>query len=300
MSQIMSMNDAPAPRLPEWGRRLSFDSFAVELVPQSPRVLNLQLDRTFASINFSATSGTSSLAGDRLRPYDRRPFEFVVVPPGFPIQGENPQAPEVLAFLIDFDQFRPILAAAYAMDPADLRPQVILGTPAPFTTELAKKIRIQLSLPEPACPYIESLATALLAEMFRPVTAPPQERAKRRLDGKTIGMLLKYIDANLEQALPVPELADLVGISAPHLSRSFKQNVGESLHTYILHRRTDAARRFLSEDGLSLAEIALKSGFSSQSHMTSVFRKLLGQTPGEVRRTQAGAMHPSLLTSAQI
>ncbi len=289
---MMSLTAAPSQSLPHWGTRIEFASFLVERVPAGPRSFNIQLPAaTFASINFAPGSGRSSLAGDRLRPFDRMPFEYLVVPPGFPLKGEEAEAPEVLAFVIDFDAFRPILAAAYAVPPERLQPQVIMGTPCPFTTELAKKIRFQLGLEDPSRPYLESLCTAMLGEMFRPCSQPAVERTSRRLDQATMGMLLKYIDANLDADLSVATLSGLAGVSSHHLSRTFRQKVGEALHSYILSRRTDAARSLLSGSDLALAQIAVKTGFSSQSHMTSVFRKVLGATPGQLRR--GGEAHGS-------
>ena len=153
-----------------------------------------------------------------------------------------------------------------------------------WTTALAKKIRAQLVGEDPSRRYLQALCIALLVEMFRPVAEGRTRNPRRRLDQKRLQLLLKYVDANLDGDLTVERLADLVGVTGDQLSRSFKRSVGESPYNYVIQRRTDAARLLLENDDYTLADIAYATGFSSQSHMTTTFKKVLGVTPGAVRR----------------
>ncbi|MGI9326319.1 MAG: helix-turn-helix domain-containing protein [Pseudomonadales bacterium] len=281
--QIIAQTSPPIEELPHWGRRVEFTDFLVELVPGGKRHFNVRLKDVFASINFAPAEGTSSLAGDRLRRYDRRPFEYILAPPLFPLKGETESAPEVLAFVIELNNMRNMIAGALGVDADAMRPEVVLGKPAPFTTALAKKIRGQLSNPDPARQYLEALCRTLIVEMFRP-TVERRKKTRRRIGGDTIDMLLNYIEANLDSDLGIDKLADLVGVSNDQLHRSFKNAVGEPPHSYVVGRRTDVARDLLNQTQFSLAQIAYATGFSSQSHMTTAFRKILGTTPGAIRR----------------
>ncbi|MGI9434298.1 MAG: AraC family transcriptional regulator [Geminicoccaceae bacterium] len=74
MKQELNLSAPPLGKLPEWGKRFDFETFFVELVPAGKRSFNVRLAETFASISFSADEGRSSLAGDRLRRYDRRAY----------------------------------------------------------------------------------------------------------------------------------------------------------------------------------------------------------------------------------
>jgi hypothetical protein len=139
--QEMSLNAPPRGSVPEWGRRIRFDKFSVELVPAGERSLNVRLAKTLATISFSTDEGSSSLAGDRLRHYERRPYEYIVVPANFPLRGESTAAPEVLAFAFRFEELKPDIAAAMQLSPERLEPRVIIGGPKPFTTEIAQRIR---------------------------------------------------------------------------------------------------------------------------------------------------------------
>jgi AraC family transcriptional regulator len=52
----------------------------------------------------------------------------------------------------------------------------------------------------------------------------------------------------------------------------------------VLQRRLARARELLIATDMPVVEIALATGFSSQSHLASAFRRLTGVTPGEYRR----------------
>jgi len=68
-----------------------------------------------------------------------------------------------------------------------------------------------------------------------------------------------------------------------HFSRAFKQSMGMTATNYIAERRIARAKKMLEETELPISEIALRSGFSSQSHFTTAFRRLAGATPKAFR-----------------
>ncbi|MEM7641848.1 MAG: helix-turn-helix transcriptional regulator, partial [Pseudomonadota bacterium] len=61
------------------------------------------------------------------------------------------------------------------------------------------------------------------------------------------------------------------------------QATGLSPHQFLLRRRIARAKDMLRTSVMPLAEIAVATGFSSQSHMTDVFRQKVGTTPGKYR-----------------
>lgn len=90
--------------------------------------------------------------------------------------------------------------------------------------------------------------------------------------------VLSYVNDNLTKSMTIDELADVACISPFHFSRKFKRLTGYAPHQYVLHRRILRARALIAS-GLSLAAVALGSGFASQSHMTRHFKALVGLTP---------------------
>jgi AraC family transcriptional regulator len=107
--------------------------------------------------------------------------------------------------------------------------------------------------------------------------------AKGGLPSRLRRRVADYVEANLEAALTISELAEVAGLSEFHFARMFKATTGETPHAFVLRRRIERARNLLAASRLSLAQVALASGFSSQSHFAESFRKRTGLTPSAYR-----------------
>ena len=90
---------------------------------------------------------------------------------------------------------------------------------------------------------------------------------------------------NLDTGLSLQVLAKESGYSRVHFIRMFRAATGYAPHNYLLKLRVDRVRELLVSSTLSLTEIALECGFSSHSHLSRVFRQVLGATPSEYRRS---------------
>jgi AraC family transcriptional regulator len=84
------------------------------------------------------------------------------------------------------------------------------------------------------------------------------------------------------------ELAGVVQLSEFHFARKFRTEFGCPPHTYVMRKRMERAKAQLAKGNTPLKVVAASSGFADQSHMTRLFRRLLGVTPAEYRRTTAG------------
>jgi AraC family transcriptional regulator len=94
----------------------------------------------------------------------------------------------------------------------------------------------------------------------------------------------EYIEASLEEALTLSDLAAAADSSPYHFARAFKRSTGCSPHRYVLWRRTERAKRLLTNGEMPLATVAQACGFGSQSHFASRFREATGVTPSQFRR----------------
>ena len=93
-----------------------------------------------------------------------------------------------------------------------------------------------------------------------------------------------------EDWLNPPSLAQLAadaGVSRFQLLRRFTQVVGCTPHAWLTHQRVERARALIAA-GSPLAETAAACGFADQAHMTRLFTRQFGFTPGAWRRAQAG------------
>jgi AraC family transcriptional regulator len=89
----------------------------------------------------------------------------------------------------------------------------------------------------------------------------------------------------LDQPLTIGALAAEVGVHPAHLSRAFRRRFGTTLVDHLRAVRVEAARDLLARSTLGLAEVAAAAGFADQSHLTRVFKRATGVTPGRYRRS---------------
>ena len=131
----------------------------------------------------------------------------------------------------------------------------------------------------------DALNTALAVQIMRlcsdptAITVEPssglsRERLKRVYD---------YIEVHLDDRLTLTDLAAVACLSPYHFSRSFKQAVGIGPQRYVTQRRLERAKTLMRRTNQPVALIAQQVGFSDQSHLTSVFRREVGVTPGHFR-----------------
>ncbi len=97
-----------------------------------------------------------------------------------------------------------------------------------------------------------------------------------------VALARAMIDAAPERRWSLPVLARACGVSSFHLCRSFREQVGASPYGYALQRRVVAARERLRSDW-TISEVAHELGFADQSHLTRLFLRVFGVTPGEYR-----------------
>jgi AraC-like DNA-binding protein len=94
---------------------------------------------------------------------------------------------------------------------------------------------------------------------------------------------------DLLNAPSLAELAAMAGLSRFQLLRRFEKTHGVPPHAWLLQQRAEHARRLIRQ-GTSLADAAMAAGFADQSHMTRVFTRQFGFTPGAWRQAAAGSM----------
>ena len=135
--------------------------------------------------------------------------------------------------------------------------------------------------------YAESLARVLAMQIVRRYSYLKELHASRGgMAPRKLRRAIEFINENLdkEQTVALAAVAEAVQMSYFHFSRAFKQSTGVSPNAYMTEQRIDRAKKLLTETELPIADIALRTGFASQSHFTTTFRKLVWTTPKAFRK----------------
>ena len=68
-------------------------------------------------------------------------------------------------------------------------------------------------------------------------------------------------------------------------AQRFTSAYGETPYKFVVRQRVERARQLLAGSDLPISEIALQTGFCSQSHLSDVFRRHVGETPKAFRHS---------------
>lgn len=92
--------------------------------------------------------------------------------------------------------------------------------------------------------------------------------------------IVRHIRENLSRRISVDELADIASLSVFQLSRAFRREHETTPYRLVLEIRIRHATDMLGA-GATIADTAMRAGFSDQSHFTRHFKRLTGMTPKE-------------------
>src|SRR5246127_452213 len=116
-------------------------------------------------------------------------------------------------------------------------------------------------------PLAQALASRFIDINFRRSVAEPA-RPSYQLSEQQLRRVRAFIEAHLETDIRLEAMAAACGISPDYFLRMFKTTVGVSPYQFVINQRVERAKQLLSDDSVSLAEIALRCGFSHPEHLT--------------------------------
>ena len=100
--------------------------------------------------------------------------------------------------------------------------------------------------------------------------------------------ILLYLHSHFREEVTLEDIAREVSFSRNECCRLFKSVTGETIFSHLQRCRLEHALRLLRQSELSISDIAGECGFGSVSHFIALFRRELGTTPLQYRKSARG------------
>jgi AraC family transcriptional regulator len=216
-----------------------------------------------------------------------------VAPPRTPFTHRWRQPIDIIHISLAPAIFDQIDADGLGTRSLELRPTAYVEDSLINSLALALQQEVRTSYPGGAS-YGESLGAMLAAHLVRRYgvfTRRPHENRSGLTRGD-LRSVIEYIEEQLESRLSLYDLAGVVSMGVYNFLRRFRRSIGIPPHQYVLRRRVERAKALLVNRDLSIAEIAVRCGFYSQSHLTTAFHRLTQVTPRDFRRAVAASDRP--------
>ena len=111
-------------------------------------------------------------------------------------------------------------------------------------------------------------------------------RPRRGLSPRQLRRLKEYAAAHLDRRIGLDELASLTSLSRSYFCTAFRLAMDCTAQEWLAGERISRAQELLERSEIPVTEVALAVGYQTHSAFSNVFRKRIGMTPSEFRRSQ--------------
>jgi AraC-like DNA-binding protein len=162
-----------------------------------------------------------------------------------------------------------------------------------WRTQALERIRVLMELtrqaPDDSVLEAQSRFYDLISLLFANTvalgnTVAEGEKSALYRDDLAIKQMIGFIQKHFNRKITLDEIAHAGAVCRNKCCRLFKQALRKSVFDYLLHFRIRQSLGYLTNEKLSVTDVALASGFSSISYYGEIFKRLLGISPGEYRR----------------
>ncbi len=148
--------------------------------------------------------------------------------------------------------------------------------------------------------YVDGISLAITAQLLGGSSddAPASRARVSGLPKWRLKRAIEYINANLSEPISLANIASAAGLSRMHFAAQFRVTTGLRPHEFLLQKRIEHAQKLLLTMRMPLVEVALDAGFKTQAHFTTVFARLVGETPNVWRQRGYKASEVPILKAA--
>ena len=123
------------------------------------------------------------------------------------------------------------------------------------------------------------LSSEVIEQLFERHLLGVTPRQRGVLSPDALARIYQYVEAHLGEQIEVDVLADVVQATRSHFPRLFRRSVGISPYQYVVRRRLQRAMELIRKGNMPLAQIAIETGFTDQSHLTHWAKRVYGVSP---------------------
>jgi AraC family transcriptional regulator len=219
------------------------------------------------------------------------PGSLTIIPAGGDHLFRTDRSARMLIWAIDRHRLQSIAAQEWGpIEPAVEIVETFNSRNAEFWA-LGHRLAARLLTPIPGSrPYADALNTLIAIHLlwnYSSLQSHDRKPAERLTDPR-LRRVVEFIQSSLGSEIVLDELAEVADLSPNYFVSAFRRATGKTPHRYLNEQRVVRACELLRDPHRSIAEVSLAVGFSSQSHLTTVFRRLLKTTPAAYRREALG------------
>ena len=230
-----------------------------------PIIIDFQTHKSAELTYFISGSGTTEL-NDTVYNYKNNTFAFYKA--GTIHNEIDPESCDIL--WLHFD---------YNIDGVELSEGVFNDSNGELLQALLRLRNVSMSQSN----YSKILTESILAECIT-LAAIKQNETEILPSTLDFEKIIDYIDDNINTNIDFEKIAESSNYSYHRFRHLFKMKFGISCYNYLTTRRIEYAKHLLKNSNALLTEIAYDSGFNSSSQFANIFKKYVGQTPGEYRK----------------
>lgn len=133
--------------------------------------------------------------------------------------------------------------------------------------------------------YRGKLMEILILTMRKVVDEQDEVPIAQITDNTIIREAIRYFEANYQEKALLSTFCAQHHYNAQYISRRFKQETGLTALEYLHKIRIKRSCNLLAGSNLTIREIALQTGYEDIKFFNKIFKKTIGITPGEYRKT---------------
>ena len=135
---------------------------------------------------------------------------------------------------------------------------------------------IMLDTQEDICVWISHALNDFVDRVYKVVNSNKIKRIDSAVD---------YIDANYNRQISLADVAKAAHLSVSRLAHLFKEQMEMTVIDYLRSVRIDHARKLLLATDESCTRISYELGYNNQSYFCHTFKKIVGMTPRQFRKS---------------